>query len=685
MKRILITLLALLVFVNTLGSFGLIVSAAPLTTTLSAVKDSWVCQTGPLVSTDVDVANPYNLKVQKDSNTDNNRITFIEFNLSSITGSITNATLDLKCSGVQASAQTVQAYETTPLLYSWPSEANDNGMTGANAPTLGAAIPGASALFSTNGSIYTLNVTSYIQSRYNSGAKKVTIGFQVTSANLQYIFINSIEGGTPAKLNVTATTVPTISVTAPYSSSYYNVGDTVTAKANVKTNGSGVTISNVAFNLDDVQVAGTPTLVGSTYSLDIPNLTLGTHTIKVVATNSDGGVTTSTPVSINVLASDTTLTKPAPKSAEAGAYIIKGNTTTNYGSATTYSLMVKNDITDTSDNISYLRFNLSSITDTIVNATVKLYCSGVQTAGQAVQAVQAYSITDDTWTSLGLLPGNAPALGTAISGAVSNINTSGDVGYFDITSYVKSNFDNNDKLISMAFFTDATSTNYIAFDSRNGTNYPTIFLTTTKAPVINITSPLNGARFDPASSVILNADVTDTDGTIASVQGYFDGNPITLSNTGSVYSATVSNLLVGSHTLKVKATDNLGAVTEMTNTINVAYPYEIISNNFTDALIGTGNVVTTLTAGSELRSNITIKNNNADSLPTTIIIALYDGTGVIKMIDFNKNNIAGNTQQTVTAGITLPAVVSGYYAKAYLWDDLSNMQPLIPFNKIPTP
>jgi glucose/arabinose dehydrogenase len=76
-------------------------------------------------------------------------------------------------------------------------------------------------------------------------------------------------------------------------------------------------------------------------------------------------------------------------------------------------------------------------------------------------------------------------------------------------------------------------------------------------PSVTITSPTNNATFSPPASVTIEADASDSDGTVAQVE-FFDGAALLGTDSGSPYSVTV-NLALGSHALTAVATDNLGA------------------------------------------------------------------------------------------------------------------------------
>ncbi len=80
---------------------------------------------------------------------------------------------------------------------------------------------------------------------------------------------------------------------------------------------------------------------------------------------------------------------------------------------------------------------------------------------------------------------------------------------------------------------------------------------------MNITKPTNSAAFTAPATIALEADATDTDGTISLVE-FFNGNEQLGQTTTFPYSFTWTNVGAGTYTLTARATDNLGATTTST-------------------------------------------------------------------------------------------------------------------------
>ena len=83
------------------------------------------------------------------------------------------------------------------------------------------------------------------------------------------------------------------------------------------------------------------------------------------------------------------------------------------------------------------------------------------------------------------------------------------------------------------------------------------------APSISITSPANNTSYTAPASIIINANATDTDGTISKVE-FYNGVALLGSDDTAPYSFTWSNVATGTYSITAKAIDNLNASTVST-------------------------------------------------------------------------------------------------------------------------
>jgi hypothetical protein len=81
-----------------------------------------------------------------------------------------------------------------------------------------------------------------------------------------------------------------------------------------------------------------------------------------------------------------------------------------------------------------------------------------------------------------------------------------------------------------------------------------------KPPTASITSPADGAVFPYKPTITITATASDPDGRVTKVD-FYDGATLLGSDTTAPYSRTWKNVPQGGHTLRVRATDNAGAVT----------------------------------------------------------------------------------------------------------------------------
>jgi hypothetical protein len=111
----------------------------------------------------------------------------------------------------------------------------------------------------------------------------------------------------------------------------------------------------------------------------------------------------------------------------------------------------------------------------------------------------------------------------------------------------------------------------VATDNEGATAEQIITITVSDindAPIVEFTQPLNGDTYDAGEDLMVTATASDNDGTISSVEFYYDG---ILQGTDNLapYQWMLFGLAPGTHTLRVVATDNEGATSEDVITIAV--------------------------------------------------------------------------------------------------------------------
>ncbi|GJM40800.1 MAG: hypothetical protein DHS20C20_10820 [Ardenticatenaceae bacterium] len=143
----------------------------------------------------------------------------------------------------------------------------------------------------------------------------------------------------------------------------------------------------------------------------------------------------------------------------ADASVFSNRTNGNFGSSSQLRL----DAAPTVN--SYMRFDVTGLTGTVSNATLRVFVQTTSTAGFAVQEV-----ADNSWVETSINYNNAPAIGAVINN--SGTTSAGNYVDIDVTSYISGN-----GLYSMALTT--TDTALIIAQSREGFNPPELVVETT--------------------------------------------------------------------------------------------------------------------------------------------------------------------------------------------------------------
>jgi hypothetical protein len=137
-------------------------------------------------------------------------------------------------------------------------------------------------------------------------------------------------------------------------------------------------------------------------------------------------------------------------------------------------------------------------------------------------------------------------------------------------------------------------------------------------PLINITSPLNGGGFVEAATIAIQAEASDSDGSISQVE-FYHGNSLLGMDATSPYSFTWSPVTAGTYVITAKATDNSGGTSTsspVTITVNGNQPSVITINSPVNNSSSTGTSVTIDVSATDPDGNITV-------------VEYYDGTALI--------------------------------------------------------
>ncbi|MBC3919506.1 hypothetical protein H8L32_18610 [Undibacterium sp. CY18W] len=296
-------------------------------------------------------------------------------------------------------------------------------------------------------------------------------------------------------------------------------------------------------------------------------------------------------------------------------YVYNGNFTTVQGAQIAAGIYVdQGDVSLTSAN------NFAIIGE--------VFAKNIRTTNGGVTAFAYRQVLSTTTTGGGSNPGPGAAPNISLTAPLNNTNFSAPANIVLTAVAVPQTLDGNNGPIGQVQFYQGTtligtanapiapdSTSYSitwnnvavnsysitakAIDTKNniGTSTPVnISVVNNNAPAVGLTaSPVNAVA--PAT-IILNANATDSDGTIAKVE-FFNGTNLIATVTTAPYSFNWTEVPGGNYSLTAKATDNLGVSTTsapvtVSVTAHVAKFYDIHSDH-----LGTPRVITDDT-GSEV-------------------------------------------------------------------------------------
>jgi len=338
---------------------------------------------------------------------------------------------------------------------------------------------------------------------------------------------------------------PTVSITNPVNGDEIPEGTTLTVSANA--NDTDGTVTRVEF-FDGTTSIGVRT--SAPYSISVSNLSLGSHTLKAIATDNENATGTSAIVSITIT--------PGSGDCNAPQYVAGSN----YGTGTE----VKNN-------------------GKKYKCKVGGWCSS--------DAAWAYAPGEglywqDAWTDQGNCSGdNTPptvAVTTPANGAVFTEGTTITIN--------ASATDSDGTVTKVAFFAGTTSIGTdtsspysinwsnasagyhnitaVATDNGNASTTSAIISievtgqTGNTPPTVSISNPSDGATFTQGQTVAIQATASDTDGSVTKVE-FFNGSTLLGTDTSRPYSINVNNLALGTHVLSVIATDNENATGTSSN------------------------------------------------------------------------------------------------------------------------
>ncbi|HYM80621.1 MAG TPA: IPT/TIG domain-containing protein, partial [Candidatus Limnocylindria bacterium] len=260
-------------------------------------------------------------------------------------------------------------------------------------------------------------------------------------------------------------------VVGPPAVASYNPGHGATGTSVAITGSNFVAVTGVSFN----GVAATTFTVQSTSLIDA--------TVPAGATT--GRIAVTTPGGTAQSGTDFIVTGPPPTlsfSATHDAHVNSGSVSSNYGSLNNLRLRGGSGSYN-----SYLKFDLTGITQSVQSAKLRLFCTDESPDGGAVHLVSNnYASTSTPWLESGLTWSNAPAFGGSPVAPSQAAGTNVWVEY-DVTAAITGNG-------TYSFGLRSASTNSTYYTSDEGaSNRPTLVVqTASPPPLISSFAPASG-------------------------------------------------------------------------------------------------------------------------------------------------------------------------------------------------
>jgi len=452
--------------------------------------------------------------------------------------------------------------------------------------------------------------------------------------------------------------LPNVSITSPANNFTFAAGSNLLVTLNASDpDGS---ISQVQI-LQEATPLGLATAAGGgVYNFTWTSVPAGTYSLTANATDNSGAVAASTAVTvisnsapsvgITFPANNSVFTSPADITINAnasdsdgtiskveffqGASLIGTDTTSPYSvtwtgvTAGTYSLTAK--ATDNNGGVTTSP-GVTVISNALPNVGITSPANAaVFTAPANIPINANASDSDGTISKVDFYQG-ANLIGTDTTSPYSVTWSNVPTGSYSLTAKAT---DNNGAVATSAA---------VSITVNSPANVP---------PTVNITSPANNTVLTAPASFTINANASDSDGTISKVE-FYQGATLIGTDTTSPYSVTWTNVPAGTYSLTAKATDNNGAVTTSAGVT-------VISNALPTVSITNPANNTVLTAPA----SFTISANASDSGGTVSKVDFYQGTTQIgtdstSPYSFNWTNVPAGTY-ALTAKVTdnLGAVVT---------------------------
>jgi Bacterial Ig domain len=448
---------------------------------------------------------------------------------------------------------------------------------------------------------------------------------------------------TSTAVSVRVNALPVTAITAPAGGTVVAPPGSVSLTASASdTDG---TIAKVEFYRDTTLIA---TDTAAPYTFADAGVASGTYSYTVKAYDNNGGISTSTAVSVRVNALPAvSITAPAGGTVVAppGSVALGASASDTDGTIAKVEFYRASTLVATLSAAPYT-FSDSALASGSYSYTAKAYDNngGVTTSSAVAVRVNALPTVAITAPANGAVlapPGSASLTVTAADtdGAISKIELYR--GATLVTTLTAAPYAFTDTALAAGTYSYTAK----AYDGDGAViTSAAISVRVNALPSVALTAPADGAVLAPPGSAALAATAADTDGTISKVE-FYRGATLIATVTAAPYAFTNTGLASGSYTFSAKAYDNNAGVTT-SNVVNVRV-------NALPAVAITAPAAGTVVAPP---GSVPLTASASDSDGTVAKVEFYRGTTLVATV--------GTAPYSFTDSGIAPGTYS-YTAKAY--------------------
>ncbi len=445
-----------------------------------------------------------------------------------------------------------------------------------------------------------------------------------------YDDLNAIKTSVAATVIVKDNSLPTVNITSPATGTIAIAPASFTIKANAADSDGNIT--KVEFYSGNILLGKATT---SPYTFDWNNVAVGTYTLTAIAYDDLDAPTTSTAVNVTVNANTppvVTIISPASGTTAIApaSFAIKVTATDSDGSISKVEFYNGTTLLDT-DNSSPFSFDWNNVPAGTYTITAKAYDNlNATTLSSDVNVV----VNSNTLPVVQL---TEPADGaTFISPASFTIKANAsdaDGSISKVEFYQGTTLLGTDDTSPYAFdWVNVGAGNYIltakAVDNLNAVALSSevkITVNGNTLPFAEITYPSNNEKFISPANITIEANATDSDGTISKVE-FYQGTTLLGTDLTSPYTFDWTNITVGTYFLTAKAYDNLNAIYTSAATKIIVEDNSVPIVNITSPTNGTTLISPT---------NVLIEADATDIDGTISKIEFYSGSTFLGMDNTN--------------------------------------------------